>query len=101
MKVKRALKWSAVALLVLLLLALVAVTIAYWSQTNECDRKTDALTNPMKAILHCEYGSPDVLTLAQVEKPVPNDNQLLVRVHAAAVNPLDLIITGPLLLRPI
>ena len=32
--------------------------------------------------------------LKQIEKPVPNDNQLLVRVHAASVNPLDLTIRG-------
>jgi len=55
----------------------------------------------MKAITHCEYGSPDVLKLEDVEKPVPNDNQLLVKVHAASVNPLDLTIRGPLLIRPL
>src|SRR6266496_1548045 len=55
----------------------------------------------MKAITHCEYGGPDVLKLEDVEKPVPNDNQLLVRVGAASVNPLDLTIRGPWLIRPI
>jgi NADPH:quinone reductase-like Zn-dependent oxidoreductase len=55
----------------------------------------------MKAITHCEYGGPDVLTLEDVEKPVPNDNQLLVRVRAAALNPLDLTIRGPWLIRPL
>jgi NADPH:quinone reductase-like Zn-dependent oxidoreductase len=43
----------------------------------------------MKAVVYCDYGSPDVLKLANVEKPVPDSNQLLVRVRAAAVNPLD------------
>ena len=37
---------------------------------------------------HC-YGGPEVLKLEQVARPVPGDDQLLVRVHAAAVNPLD------------
>jgi NADPH:quinone reductase-like Zn-dependent oxidoreductase len=55
----------------------------------------------MKAIVHCEYGSPDVLKLEDVEKPVPNDDQLLVRVRAVSVNPLDLTIRGPWLIRPI
>jgi NADPH:quinone reductase-like Zn-dependent oxidoreductase len=55
----------------------------------------------MKAIVHCEFGSPDVLKLEDVEKPVPNDNQLLVRVRAASINPLDLTIRGPWLIRPI
>ena len=44
---------------------------------------------------------PDVLKVEDVEKPVPNDNQLLVKVRAAAVNPLDLTIRGTLLLRPL
>lgn len=54
----------------------------------------------MKAIRYCEYGSPeDVLKLEEVEKPVPNDNQILVRVRAAALNPLDLTIRTPLSIR--
>src|SRR5207244_8731469 len=82
--------------------ALVIVTfIAYWMSTNDCDRSSAASNNPIKAIVHCEYGSPDVLKLEDVEKPVPNDNQLLVRVCAASVNPLDLTIRGPWLIRPL
>jgi NADPH:quinone reductase-like Zn-dependent oxidoreductase len=98
MKLKRVLKWSAS---VILLVLAAWVFIAYWSSTNECFRNASAPTNPMKAIVHCEYGSPDVLELKDVETPVPNDNQLLVRVRASAVNPLDLTIAGPLALRPI
>ena len=43
----------------------------------------------MKAILFPKYGSPDVLQLAEVAKPEPNENQVLVKVVAAAANPLD------------
>ena len=43
----------------------------------------------MKAIVRTEYGSPDVLELREIDKPAPTDNQVLVRVQAAAVNPLD------------
>src|SRR5260370_786480 len=43
----------------------------------------------MKAIVYRTFGSPEVLRLEQIEKPVPNDNQVLVRVRAASVNPLD------------
>lgn len=43
----------------------------------------------MKAIVQEQYGSPDVLRLADVDLPVPAGNQVLVRVHAAAVNARD------------
>lgn len=43
----------------------------------------------MKAILFSRYGSPDVLHLAHVERPEPNGEQVLVKIIAAAANPLD------------
>ncbi|MGO8951283.1 MAG: NAD(P)-dependent alcohol dehydrogenase [Ktedonobacterales bacterium] len=43
----------------------------------------------MQAIVREHYGSPDVLQLQEVEKPVPNDGEVLVHVHAASVNALD------------
>ena len=43
----------------------------------------------MKAIVYRTYGSPDVLALEDIAKPVPGDGDVLVRVRAAAVNPLD------------
>jgi len=88
MKIKRILKWTARALLFALILAFLWGFIAYWRSTNECDHKT-ALVNPMKAIVYCEYGSPDVLKFEDVEKPVPNDNQVLIKVRAASLNALD------------
>jgi NADPH:quinone reductase-like Zn-dependent oxidoreductase len=43
----------------------------------------------MKAIVHHEYGSPDVLELVDVDKPVPADNEVLVRIRASSVNPAE------------
>jgi len=43
----------------------------------------------LKAIVQYRYGSPDVLELREIDKPVVDDDGVLVKVRAAAVNPLD------------
>ncbi len=43
----------------------------------------------MKAIVYTEYGSPDILQLKDVEKPTPNEHEVLVKVYTASANPLD------------
>ena len=53
----------------------------------------------MKAIVYTQYGPPDVLQLKEVAKPVPKDNQVLVKVQAASINTLDLAMRGPFLAR--
>jgi NADPH:quinone reductase-like Zn-dependent oxidoreductase len=47
------------------------------------------MATTMKAVVHDRYGSPGVLRVAEVETPVPADDEVLVRVHAAALNRLD------------
>src|SRR5438477_166657 len=85
---KRILKWIFRIVLVLFILAFVFVFVAYWRSTNDCDRLTAATGDKMKAIVYCDYGLAN-LKLAEVAKPTPTDDQILVKVHAASVNPLD------------
>jgi len=50
----------------------------------------------MKAIIYTKYGSPDnVLELKEVEKPIPSDDQVLIKVQAASLNHTDwYLVTG-------
>jgi NADPH:quinone reductase-like Zn-dependent oxidoreductase len=50
---------------------------------------TVALKEPMKAAVNRCYGTPDVVRVEAVERPVPTDHGVLVKVHASSVNPLD------------
>ncbi len=43
----------------------------------------------MKAAVYTSYGSADVIQIAEVGKPTPKDNEVLIKVRAASVNPLD------------
>jgi NADPH:quinone reductase-like Zn-dependent oxidoreductase len=43
----------------------------------------------MKAVVYSRYGSPDVLQLKEIPKPVPNDDQLLIKIYAASINGSD------------
>jgi NADPH:quinone reductase-like Zn-dependent oxidoreductase len=86
---KRLLKWIFRLILVVLVLAFLFVFVAYWRSTNDCDKKSAAaLANPMKAIVYCDYGVAN-LKYQDIEKPTPNDDQILVKVRAVSVNPYD------------
>ncbi len=43
----------------------------------------------MKAMVCTKYGSPDVLQLQEVAKPIPKDNEVRIRIHAGVVTPSD------------
>jgi NADPH:quinone reductase-like Zn-dependent oxidoreductase len=81
-----------ISLGVLALLAVAIVSLALvLSRTSPCGPAPalagDAQT--MKAAIHRCYGPPDIISVEDVEKPVPADDEVLIRVRAAAVNPLD------------
>src|ERR1043166_6291306 len=85
---KRLLKWFVRIVLVLLILLFLLVFISYWRSTNDCARYSAAPQNPIKAVVYCDYGIAN-LKYQDIEKPTPTDDQVLVRVRAASINPYD------------
>jgi NADPH:quinone reductase-like Zn-dependent oxidoreductase len=84
---KRVVKWIALSIPVVLL---GWFAIAYVRSDNTCsDPGRGSPAHPIKAIVYCDYGLADRLKLEDIEKPVPEAGQILVKVHAAAANPLD------------
>jgi NADPH:quinone reductase-like Zn-dependent oxidoreductase len=53
---------------------------------HDCIGKSGAF---MKAAVYARYGPPEVVQITDVEKPVPNDDEVLIKVRAASVNPYD------------
>lgn len=76
-----------------LLLVVLGVLVLAWAMSHDSPcGSAPALagrTPTMQAITYRCYGAPQVLKLEELPKPVPADNEVLVRVHAAALNPLD------------
>src|SRR5687767_15082943 len=72
------------------LVIVLGVFAVYLSHDSACpDPARVEVENGMNSLqLHC-YGGPEVLRVERVARPVPADDQLLVKVRAAAVNPLD------------
>ncbi len=75
-----------ISLLIILLIGLVAI----YAWTTGARQEPIETGNPhMKAVVYTRYGSPEVLEIRDIKKPVPNDDQVLIKVRAASVNPLD------------
>ncbi len=85
-------RWKKITASLLALVGLVflslALVISYDSACTPAPELSEQ-SERMKAIYYSCYGSTDVLEVAQVEKPKPADDQILIKIRAAGVNPLD------------
>jgi NADPH:quinone reductase-like Zn-dependent oxidoreductase len=91
MRLRTVVRWATRAILLVVALAGVALSIAYVLSDNDCAAVMAATpAHPMKALIHCDYGAPDVLRVDDLEQPIPAAGQMLVRVRAAAINPLEM-----------
>jgi NADPH:quinone reductase-like Zn-dependent oxidoreductase len=79
---------GAIAILVVVAVGSLAVVLSHDSPCGAAPSLA-ANTPSMKAIVYRCYGGPDVLKFEDIAKPVPADDRVLVKVHAASVNPLD------------
>jgi NADPH:quinone reductase-like Zn-dependent oxidoreductase len=78
------------SVVILLAVAVLSLAVAM-SYTTPCGPAppTAAGATLMKAAVHQCYGPPDVVRIAELPKPTPKDDEILVKVRAAGVNPLD------------
>jgi len=79
---------NGILIVVVVAISALAVALSYDSACEPAPAVA-AGAEPMKAVVYSCYGSPEVLELADVAKPTPADDEVLVRIQAAAVNPLD------------
>lgn len=71
------------------LIAIICTCPLLIATTSFTQTATPAAGSRMKAVVYDNFGPPEVLRIEEINKPVPSDNQVLVRVRAASANPLD------------
>ena len=79
---------GAIGILLIIGIAALAYAMSYESDCTPAAPIAQGATTMKAAVRRC-YGPPDVLAVEDIEKPVPADDQLLVRVRAAGINPAD------------
>lgn len=80
--------WTSILLLLLVAFAAAEYAFRYPPAPHPAPVPADPAKR-MKAVVRYQYGSPDVLQIVEVEKPTPADNELLIKVHAASINPYE------------
>jgi NADPH:quinone reductase-like Zn-dependent oxidoreductase len=83
-RIHRVLSWA-----FYLIIVLIGVFAIYAWATGARQEPIETGEPHMKAVVYTDYGSPDVLEIRDVKKPIPNNDQVLIKVRAASVNPLD------------
>jgi NADPH:quinone reductase-like Zn-dependent oxidoreductase len=79
---------KALALLIALALLALFLTVSYDAPCQSPPTVAHS-TGDMKAISYFCYGSPDILVFGDIAKPVAADDEVLIKIHTAAINPLD------------
>ena len=77
---------------IVIVLAVAIISLALvLSHDSECGPAPAVASGSetMQAVVYRCYGSPDILEFADIEKPTPADDEVLVKINAASVNPLD------------
>ena len=83
-KIRRVLKWG-----FYLVVTVIGVLAIYAWATGARQEPIETGEPHMKAVVYTSYGPPDVLEIRDIKKPVPGDDQVLVKVRATSVNPYD------------
>ncbi len=79
---------SGILIFLVVAFSALAVVLGHTAACGPAPAVSD-ITESMKAIVYRCYGSPDVLEFADIQKPTPANDEVLVKVRAASVNPLD------------
>ncbi len=80
-------RWKRIVALIVVLLPVIGFALLWFDEPEPTTNRASGET--MQAIVYHKYGTADVLRLEAIDKLLPNEDQVLIRVRAAAANPLD------------